>query len=358
LAAFRNGLPCIVRSAGPGRHRFGSARKLEKLEKKKLEEQLEAELEGRGHMLRLRFTAEDLLRVRLAERPAPLLELGMAVATLQRRDDVFARWRRQTQLPRAAHPLFDLIPSTATGPMFLDPVSEGLEDGLDMVLSTPLDYVRSELARTCRPTRLAEGLATRDRAAWSALTEALRAAYGAIIDRYRAQLRASFDADLAWRRLILSEQGVGAALAGVYPGARWAGTTLEFDLRRDSEHFVAGRGLTLLPSAFWTGRPLVGTHSDGSMLLVYPALTPVPLVDADPGDALGALLGRTRAAILELLVEPRTTGELARKLGISAASASAHTKTLRAAGLVTTRRTGKAVVHVATRLGTRLLMRG
>ncbi|HEU5156997.1 MAG TPA: ArsR family transcriptional regulator [Streptosporangiaceae bacterium] len=308
-------------------------------------------------MLRLRFTPGDLLRVRLAARPAPLIELGMAIATLRRRDAVFAHWSRRTRLPRAALPLVELIPPTATGPLFVDPVSDGLEDGLDMVLSTPPEYVRAELTRTCRATPLTKGLAARDRDAWRTLEDALRTAYGAIIDRDQERMRASFAADLSWRRLLLSEQGVGAALAGVHPAARWAGTTLEIDVPHDGEHDAAGRGVTLLPSAFWTGRPMVGTHSDGSMLVVYPALNPVPLVDAEAGDALGSLLGRNRAAILELLVEHRTTSELARKLGISAASASAHAKTLRAAGLVATRRAGKAVVHVATPLGTRLLMR-
>ena len=81
----------------------------------------------------------------------------------------------------------------------------------------------------------------------------------------------------------------------------------------------------------------------------------LPLVNTEPGDALAALLGRTRAAILQLLVEHRTTGELAVELGLSAASASAHAKTLRGAGLIVTRRTGKAVSHGVTPLGLRLL---
>jgi DNA-binding transcriptional ArsR family regulator len=59
-----------------------------------------------------------------------------------------------------------------------------------------------------------------------------------------------------------------------------------------------------------------------------------------------------------MLVEHRTTSELALTLGISVASASTHAKTLRAAGLVATRRAGKAVRHVATPLGLRLLRRG
>lgn len=142
------------------------------------------------------------------------------------------------------------------------------------------------------------------------------------------------------------------ALAGVYPGSRWTGTTLEVDVPEESEHAPAGRGLTLLPSPFWTGRPMIGTHSDGSMLLLYPSLTPLPLVGPEPAGALAAPLGRTRAAALEVLVEHRTTTEPAADLGISAASA--HAKTLRAAGLVVTRPTGKAVSHVTTPLGPRL----
>jgi DNA-binding transcriptional ArsR family regulator len=303
----------------------------------------------------MRFTAEDLLKVRFAGRPAPLLELGMALATYQRGDAVFARWAHRTHLPREARALLELVPPTAAGPLFLDPFSEGLEDGLDTVLSTPADHARAELVRTARPTPWTRGLAARDGDAWRTLEAALRGAYDAVIAPERRRIRASFDADLTWRRTVLAEQGAGAALAGVHPGSRWTGSTLEVDVPGDSEHAPAGRGLTLLPSAFWTGRPMIGTHSDGSMLLLYPALTPLPLVDAEPADALGALLGRTRAAILSLLVEERTTSELAAKLGISAASASAHTKTLRAAGLVVTRRTGKAVSHAATPLGLRLL---
>jgi DNA-binding transcriptional ArsR family regulator len=306
-------------------------------------------------MLRLEFTAGDLLRVRFAGGPAPLLELGMALATRQRGDAVFAGWARRTPLPRAALPLLDLVPANAAGPLFVDPVSDGLEDGLETVLSTPHAYARAELVRTCRPGALPRRLADRDRTAWRTLADALRSGHDALIGRDAARVRAGFDADLAWRRTVIADQGVGAALAGLYPGSRWAGTTLLVDVAEDSAHAPRGRGLTLMPSVFWTGRPMVGTHTDGSMLLVYPALTPVPLVDPDPPDALSALLGRTRAHVLASLTEPRTTGGLARALGISAASASAHARTLRAAGLVATRRTGKSVRHSTTPLGLRLL---
>ncbi|WP_329259364.1 winged helix-turn-helix domain-containing protein [Actinoallomurus sp. NBC_01490] len=306
-------------------------------------------------MLRLRFTAEDLMNVRFADRPAPLLELGMAVATYQRDDAVFASWTRRTRLTGEARALLELIPPGANGPLFIDPCSEGLEDGLETVLSTPPGYARAELMRTTRPTPWIRRLACRDREAWRLLENALRRAHDTVIAPDQERVRASFDADLAWRRTQLAERGVASALASLYPGSRWNGTTLEIEVPEDSAHAPAGRGLTLMPSVFWTGRPMIGRHSDGSMLLLYPALTPLPLVDVKARDALAALLGRTRAAILSSVTEGRTTSELAAELGVSAASVSSHTKTLRGAGLIVTLRTGKAVNHVATPLGMRLL---
>jgi DNA-binding transcriptional ArsR family regulator len=112
-----------------------------------------------------------------------------------------------------------------------------------------------------------------------------------------------------------------------------------------------------MPSLFWRGTPLRGAHPDGSLLLVYSALTPLPLVPPPDAaaDPLAALLGHTRAQVLHVLAHPHTTGGLARRLGISAATASGHAKTLRAAGLVTTARDGKSVQHTCTSLGARLL---
>lgn len=306
-------------------------------------------------MLRIRFTADDLLRVRFASGPAPLLELGLAVSTLRRGDAVFARWARRVRLPRVAQPLLQVIPPSAGGPTFVDPVSEGFDDGLDQVLSAPHDDVRAELARACRPTPWTKGLMARDRDAWRILERALGAAYGAVVGPEWARIRASFHADLTWRRTLLAQDGLGATLAGIFPGSAWSGTTLEVGAPWDGERTLNGRGLTLMPSAFWRGSARTHVHPDGSMLLVYPALTPVPLVETEAGDALDALLGRTRAAVLGVLTEPRTTTELARTLKISLSSASEHATALRHARLVATRRAGKAVTHLATPLGLRLL---
>ncbi|WP_159393305.1 ArsR/SmtB family transcription factor, partial [Streptomyces rimosus] len=76
-----------------------------------------------------------------------------------------------------------------------------------------------------------------------------------------------------------------------------------------------------------------------------------------PHDPLTAALGPTRTQLLRLLTTPHTTTALARILNVSAPTISAHTTALRAAGLLTTTRAGRSVIHERTALGTLLTQR-
>lgn len=316
-------------------------------------------------MLRVHFGAEDLLHTRFAPAPAPLMDLGMAVAALQRREPLFDRWRRDARpkLSRAARQLTQLVPPTAAGPVFLDPVSDDLYDGLAAVLSSTRTTVRRELLRVFAAggpiTPWVRALDERDRDAWQLLANAVVDGHKTLIAPSWQRIRRSHSIDIAWRGRVTAEFGLQGVLESLHPSGRWRGLTLEFDVDSGLSVYPDGHGVTLLPSAFWTGRPMIATHPDGSTLIVYPALTPLPLVDEPTaGDPLADLLGRTRAAVLTLAVNPCTTGQLARGLGISAASASEHARTLRNAGLLVTERAGKAVLHSLTLLGDRLLAGG
>lgn len=311
-------------------------------------------------MLRVHLTAEDLLRTRFATQPAPLIELGHALAALQRRDPVLGHWRRSAaaRFPQAARPLFGLIPASATGPLFLDPVSGGLDEGLELVQQTPASFVSEELRYVfgARPLpswgRL---LADRDRQTWRELDRALRLAHDHLLLDTWLRVCSGFRAELAWRSRLIAELGVQAALSSLHPRISWNGTVMQIHARKELDVYPGGAGLTLLPSVLWTGRPMIAGHPDGSTVIVYPALTPLPLIDAVTPDPLAELLGQTRACVLRLAFRERTTSELARELGTSAATVSGHTKTLRAAGLIVTARAGKAVLHSVTPLGDRLL---
>jgi DNA-binding transcriptional ArsR family regulator len=314
-------------------------------------------------MLRIHLTAGDLLRTRFADQPAPLLETGLAVAALQRREPVFGTWRSSAaaRLPRAARPLLELIPPSATSPLFLDPVTAHLGEGLEMVQATSSAFVRRELRRLAavrEPGPYLRSLAAGDRDTWRDLDLALRTAYHHLVEEAWPRIVIGFHAELTWRSRLIAELGVQAALCTLHPSISWNGTVMQIRAPYDLDFHPAGAGLTLMPSPLWTGRAMVAPHSDGSVLIVYPAMTPLPLIGEIgeiAGNALAGLLGHTRAAILELLLIEHTTSEIADQLGISAATVSGHTKVLRAAGLIVTSRAGKSVLHSLTPLGTRLL---
>ncbi|WP_411103547.1 ArsR/SmtB family transcription factor [Streptomyces sp. cmx-4-9] len=327
-------------------------------------------------MLRVHFSAEDLLDVTFAAEPLPLVELCLALVAGQRTDEpaVFGRWRYRLarEFPAPARPLLELLRPDGDNPGFLEPLVPDFEAALDAVREAGRGLADEELARAVSRSRgggdpggWLRALWGQEREAWALLDGALRAAHETVIAPRWGGIRRSFRADVAWRARLLAGHGIKAALASTHPRARWRGTAFEvpgpphFEAGGPDGRGLGGRGLVLMPSAFWTGRPLLAGLPGGSHVLLYPALTPLPLVAPDGAEgSLDALLGRTRAAVLHRLTDRRTTSELARDLGISLPSVSEHTRTLRAAGLITTERDGKAVLHAATGLGVDLLRSG
>jgi DNA-binding transcriptional ArsR family regulator len=332
-------------------------------------------------VLRIYLTAEDLLTIRFASQPAPLLEVGLAVAAFQGRDPVFRRWCRSAarHLPAAAGPLWELIPASATGPLFLEPVTADLTEGLEFVQEVPAAAAAAELQRVSghrSPGPWVKRLAARDRDAWHELGEAQRAMHQFLAVTAWERILFGFRAQLAWCSRLIAEQGVRAALSTVHPHLTWDGAVMQIEGATTMNLYPNGANLILLPSALWTGRPLItvdprtanspldiagpGTPTvtltaGSSLVIIYPASAPLPLIDISATNPLAGLLGHTRAAVLQLTTTDQTTTELARTLNISAATISAHTKALRGAGLITTTRTGKSVLHALTPLGEKLL---
>jgi DNA-binding transcriptional ArsR family regulator len=72
------------------------------------------------------------------------------------------------------------------------------------------------------------------------------------------------------------------------------------------------------------------------------------------GRALSNLLGDTRAALLHATQGGRSTTNLARHLGVSAATISYHTTILRETGLITSQRLANTMIHTLSPLGTAL----
>ncbi|MFF0429658.1 ArsR/SmtB family transcription factor [Streptomyces sp. NPDC004520] len=310
-------------------------------------------------MLRVHFTAEDFTRVRFAPRPSPVPELHAALMMLgaPHEELLFGRWRGRLlrALPGAAEPLADLVPGGAA-PYFLDVLGETREEGLALIRSARPELVRSELERVYAGQGAAppwiRGLHRGDAAAWRVLEGAQRAAYETVLAPVWPLVQDLHRAEFTRHALTVAERGLGAALTAL-GAARLHDGVWEWPGSPPRDVHLSGRGLVLLPTFHWRGAPLVQDLPDRPVVLTYPAGGGLPLDPTPPSgdDPLAGVLGRTRAELLRSLTEPRTTTELARRLGVSPATASAHTQALRAAGLLTTTRTGRSVHHAPTPLG-------
>ncbi|MFJ9518774.1 ArsR/SmtB family transcription factor [Kitasatospora sp. NPDC101801] len=328
-------------------------------------------------MLRVHLTTDDLLRVRVAPSVGPLAEAYHSLEALTGPGGwaQFRPWRQKfggSRLVETIRPLASLIPGP--GPCFdlgaLTGTGSSVEQGIEQLLGAPDELVRLELGNISAPQadpRWIRSLMEGDLTARRQLADAVAACHRFTVGPYWGRIQAHLDAvraDLA--RTLLSggvEQLLGTFCA---PTIRWRSPVLEIRYPEAVEVHLGGRGLVLAPMVFLADPPVLLTDSldkDAPAVLAFPTLRD-PLVGArlwseDPAarQSLTALLGRTRAAALEIVTEGCTTTELARRLNVSPASASQHATVLRNANLITTQRRGGAVLHTVTPLGVELLNR-
>ena len=182
-------------------------------------------------------------------------------------------------------------------------------------------------------------------------------------------MRAALEAERARLQRELADGGVDRLLSRFHPQAHWASVVLELPTAgRWSQEPVNsrlnGRGLVLVPSVLCPVGPVPFFPYDGGgpAILLYPVETDLVMQsrwwsrpDGAAGAPLATLLGRTRAAALEVIAGGCTTTELAQRLGVSTANASQHAKALRGAGLVTSLRDRNRMLHSVTQLGADLL---
>ncbi|MER7458247.1 transcriptional regulator [Micromonospora sp. NPDC126480] len=327
-------------------------------------------------MLKIHFTGEDILRTRVAPAPDPLWELVLSLHLLQgrSRDPLMFTWQRSVA-SRLSHDtseqvrlLFALNPPRGYFPDFLTPYESvsGFEAGLDAVRSTPVPMLRRDLAVLAAANPLpasASALARGEPEVLEHLTRSMAHYRDLAINPYWPRIQAAVEADRTQRARALLDGGVEGLLASLRPAMRWESGTLEVRDYPDSrELHLDGRGLLLVPSFFCARTPVALLDPELPPVLVYPVdrlggLAPAGGGDGHPSgrEALAALLGRTRAAVLEASVDGCTTGEVARRLGVSAAAASQHTSVLRNAGLLVSRRDRNTVLHTITPLGRAVL---
>jgi DNA-binding transcriptional ArsR family regulator len=324
-------------------------------------------------VLRIHFTADDLARTRVASTLGPLAETLLAARLLHRGNqrDLFDGWRRQVQRHRP--PQIGLLASLfgPTTPLDLFTITgraSCLEEGLDALLTAPRLQLRREVGFLASQRALpaaARSLGDGDHDTLLELGTTVRGLHHAALETAWTGMLAYLDAFGGGQARLLAAGGVERLLASVHPLARWRPPVLELlSTYTHGDDYLQGRGLVLIPSVFcWPGPIVLQSLADQAApsLLLIPAVRDLADLAAAwaPGDrrqrALVALLGRTRAAVLEAVADGCTTTELARRVGVSLPSASQHAAVLRDTGLLVTRRAGTSVHHQLTGLGTALL---
>ncbi|MFD9305126.1 helix-turn-helix domain-containing protein [Streptomyces sp. NPDC060048] len=355
-------------------------------------------------MLRIHFTGVDLARVRMAGRPDALWETILSFHRLRDRRDarLFGDWRTETRsrLNGETRLLGALIPSRGYFPDFLTPVEGqyGWDVGLDALRALRPERMRRELVLLGQGAGAGSGMAAafgmpsaagtgggadgpvprrlRDfmegaTAHLPRLLGELRGYHRAAVEPYWTRIQAQIEAERAARGRALLDGGADELLDSLPSMLRWRAPVLECDYPVDRDVRLRGRGLLLQPS-FFCRRTAVTLHDpELPPVLVYPAAAELGSAQSGceatrPAEerrqyrqrTLGKLVGHTRSVVLEAIGDGATTSELARRAGVSLASASQHAGVMREAGLVTTLRHGNAVLHTVTPLGAALLKGG
>ncbi|MFG2908646.1 ArsR/SmtB family transcription factor [Kitasatospora sp. NPDC048286] len=331
--------------------------------------------------LRMHFTVEDLARTRIADRPATCIELGTAARQLQERTHPvrLGAWRHRTlsALRPASRMAFALMPPRGRITDFLSGTNAATPAELiEQIRSTPRSRLRTSLEGTARHQPLPSWAhrLPEDPLLLRQLCDSLEHVADHALLPHWQEVQAMAAADAAVRSRQLLGGGVEAVLARINPRrVRWRAPVLEIAMASglDADVNLGGQGLLLQPSVFGVEAPVVDFDAVPQPVLSYPVArlqegAATPLFAALPSgdgpavpavDAVGSVLGHTRAAVLGTIARHPgcSTQQLAALVGIAKASASEHATTLRNAGLIVTHRDRRTTAHVATPTGIALL---
>ncbi|GAB3954646.1 DUF5937 family protein [Kribbella albertanoniae] len=319
-------------------------------------------------VITLRLNAGDVGRIRFAL--SPIWEAVTSVRALSNNTarSVHGPWLQKVR-PTIEGPdltlLRALIPPVGYIPDFITPApprrSTSVESGLAAIAATPLDLVVRELQKLYdeNPHPLVPPLIAFPQRALSEITAALASYFRRAIEPDWRRMRSLLQEDLAYRLDELASGGIERLFRNLHPSVRFHGDLIEIDrpFCCDGEP-QAGQGVLLVPCVFTWPAALPITGAPHVPTITYPPRGLGRLWEdrQDTTDSpLADLVGRTRAAIVSHLDLPMSTTHLAHQLGVSAPTLSVHLSILRNAGLVDSRRDGRAVLYHRTTLGTQLL---
>jgi DNA-binding transcriptional ArsR family regulator len=307
----------------------------------------------------LRFSPDALHTSRfavspLAETLSELIQLRQALdrRSTDPRVEAFGRWLDSDAFTGG---LVRLVTATKYLPDF---VAVPPERGLDNQLRDELTRMRATDDRQAHAT-----LAEAQRFAWASdgldwadvtgvtdrAAEVFALCWTRFVEPDWPRRRAIMERDIRHRAGVIAVSGWRHVLDGMAPGVQWIShDAIQFSTQTYTDRHIGGDGLVFVPhtgiSGQWT------CESPSRIAFVYPAKG--ALADHSLGSGgVARLLGQGRARVLAEVLMPATPSQLAAVLGVSLGTVSAHLAALREAGVVTTRRSGRAVYYELTPTG-------
>ena len=319
-------------------------------------------------MIKMRFGAAGLADVRFAI--SPLIETMRSVRVL---GDPGAQALHLPWVVQARQQVADLDlavlealkPADAYTPDFVNPPPSSplteIEHELEVMASTPPAQIRAEVKRAYRGRRIPAVLTPflQDPAtARLELAELLAVYWERALAPHWPQVLGLLEGDVLYRARQMADGGARQLFADIDPTIRWAEDELRIKKRVESTLDLEDRGLLFVPSVFVWPAVLVFTAPPWQPTIVYPARGVGALWQPErptSPQALAALLGHGRAAMLTALDNPRSTTDLARATGLSPGGVSQQLAILRGAGLVHGHRVGRVVLNIRTSAGDSLI---
>ncbi|MGW7263256.1 ArsR/SmtB family transcription factor [Streptomyces sp. NPDC054842] len=160
-------------------------------------------------------------------------------------------------------------------------------------------------------------------------------------------LRSIMDRDIAHRATTIATHGFGRAIGALHPTVEWAGDAVTLATSWDGDMDVTGRDLVLAPGVLNWPAVVIQVDTPGQFVLYYPAQR-IGAGRSRRSKRIAQVVGNTRAALLADLETPRSTTELAARIGYTPGTVSYHLGALHRARLVTKVRDGRHVLYQRT----------
>lgn len=319
----------------------------------------------------LNFSAADLAQTRFAVSPMWEVVTSFRLLNVETDPPLHRHWAAQVR-PRLLSAGLDrgwlaaLIPGAGYIADFLNPTPAGpfpeLAAELAAIRASSPDNVRVDLATIAakpRPAARLRLLHEDPEAVLEKVTDEIQTYWELALAPYWPRVRQLLEADVFHRARQVAEHGSAHVLNELHDTVSWDSGTLRMVRRQCAlTRGQDGSGLLLVPSAFAWPRVLTGSVPGEAPQLVYPARGIGTLWEpraTKATDAVAAVLGRSRTALLAELDTPASTTQLAGHTGLSAAAVSQHLTALRDAGLVTGHRAGRSVLYARTAIADALL---